>query len=91
MKQGQTTTLKQQKCFQGSKILRNKYVRVMKISTMTQPLKMIYTVKLWTLMNSFKQHKSVPLPKMLSINDGVTTNSATATHCVSLYDLRGIH
>ena len=22
---------------------------------------------------------------------GVTTNSATATNCVSLYDLRGIH
>ena len=23
--------------------------------------------------------------------DGVTTNSATVTNCVSLYDLRGIH
>ena len=25
------------------------------------------------------------------ITTGVTTNSATATKCVSLYDLRGIH
>ena len=24
-------------------------------------------------------------------HSGVTTNSATATNCVSLYDLRGIH
>ena len=28
---------------------------------------------------------------LLQQNTGVTTNSATATNCVSFYDLRGIH
>ena len=29
--------------------------------------------------------------KLQSSDSGVTTNSATATNCVSLFDLRGIH
>ena len=35
--------------------------------------------------------KSCPMYFSTSSITGFTTNSATATNCVSLYDLRGIH
>ena len=37
--------------------------------------------------------KSIPyaVQDTICCDNGVTTNSATATNCVSLYDLRGIH
>ena len=34
--------------------------------------------------------KEIYLSVITKISAGVTTNSATATNCVSLYDLRGI-
>ena len=35
--------------------------------------------------------KEIYLFVITKINDGVTTNSATATNCVSLYALGGVH
>ena len=62
-----------------------------KVRWLTKYIKCIANINLNTEPCRLSFTRVSPAGPPQFVSAGVTTNSATATNCVSLYDLRGIH